>query len=168
MPQIPYASPTYAQIYLPRLQASQDEMQTRLEMLVNIDSGTGQIEGVNHIMSYVAQWLRDIGFHVALHPSEGLGNNLIARRIGTGSARILLVGHVDTVYAPGSAQQQPFTIRDGIAYGPGVIDMKCGVVMSIAALKALAEEDFDYYDELCVVFNNDEEVGSPGSSPLLS
>ena len=168
MPQIPYVSPTYAQIYLPRLQVLQEEMQTRLETLVNINSGTGQFEGVNHIMSYVAQWLRDIGFHVTLHPSEGFGNNLVARRSGTGSARILLVGHVDTVYAPGSVQQQPFTIRDGIAYGPGVIDMKCGVVMSIAALKALAEEDFDYYDELCVVFNNDEEVGSPGSSLLLS
>ena len=75
-------------------------MQTRLETLVNIDSGTGQFEGVNHIMSYVAQWLRDIGFHVTLHPSEGFGNNLVARRSGTGSARILLVGHVDTVYAP--------------------------------------------------------------------
>lgn len=168
MPQTPYTSPTYAQIYLPRLLAYQDEIQGRLETLVNIDSGTGQVEGVNHIMAYVAQWLRDIGFTVTLHPSEGFGNNLVAKRNGTGSARILLVGHVDTVYAPGSVQQQPFTIRDGIAYGPGVIDMKSGVVMSIYALSALAEEDFDYYDELCVVFNNDEEVGSPGSSPLLS
>ncbi len=167
MPQTSDTSPTYAQIYLPRLLAQQDEMQARLETLVNIDSGTGQSEGVNHIMSYLAQWLRDIGFDVTLHPSEGFGNNLVARRNGTGQARILLVGHVDTVYDAGSAQKQPFTIRDGIAYGPGVIDMKCGVVMCIHALNALVEEDFDYYDELCIVFNNDEEVGSPGSSLLL-
>ncbi len=168
MLQTPDTAPTYAQIYLPRLMAHQDEMQARLETLVNIDSGTGQIEGVNHIMSYVAQWLGDIGFSVSLYPSEGFGNNLVARRKGTGQARVLLVGHVDTVYDAGSVQKQPFTIRDGIAYGPGVIDMKCGVVMCVYALNALAEEDFDYYDELCIVFNNDEEVGSPGSSLLLS
>jgi glutamate carboxypeptidase len=168
MSQTPDTLPTYAQIYLPRLMARQDEIQARLETLVNIDSGTGQIEGVNHIMSYVAQWLRDIGFSVSLYPSEGFGNNLVARRNGTGQARILLVGHVDTVYSAGAVQKQPFTIRDGIAYGPGVIDMKSGVVMCIHALDALFEEDFDYYDEICIVFNNDEEVGSPGSSLLLS
>ncbi|MBV9711188.1 MAG: M20 family metallopeptidase [Ktedonobacteraceae bacterium] len=168
MPQTPSTSPTYAQIYLPRLLAHQDEIQSHLETLVNIDSGTGQVEGIDLIMSYLARWLQDIGFSVTLHPSEGFGNNLVARRNGTGLARILLVGHVDTVYEPGSVQKQPFTIRDGVAYGPGVIDMKSGVVMCIYALSALAEEDFDYYDELCVVFNNDEEVGSPGSSPLLS
>lgn len=168
MPQTPDTSPTYAQLYLPSLLACQDEIQARVATLVNIDSGTGQVEGVNRVISHVAQWLRDIGFSVTLHPSTGFGNNLVARRNGTGSARILMVGHVDTVYPPGSTEKQPFTVRDGVAYGPGVIDMKSGVVMCIYALQALAEEDFDYYDELCIVFNNDEEVGSPGSAALLS
>ncbi|HEY4383772.1 MAG TPA: M20/M25/M40 family metallo-hydrolase, partial [Ktedonobacteraceae bacterium] len=81
--------------------------------------------------------------------------------------RILLVGHVDTVYPAGSAQLQPFTIHDDIAYGPGVIDMKSGVVMCLHALRALMESGFEDYCELCVVFNNDEEVGSSGSGTLL-
>jgi len=167
MPQTPYTATTYAQTYLPHFLAYQEELLERLETLINIDSGSGQIEGVNRIMTYLVEWLHEVGFTVTLHPAEGFGNNLVARCRGTGRARILLVGHVDTVYGPGAVQAQPFTIRDGIAYGPGVIDMKSGVVMCIYALRALAEKGFDYYDELCVVFNNDEEVSSPGSAPLL-
>src|SRR5581483_1284098 len=158
---------TYAQTYLPQLQAYQDELLQRLTTLVNIDSGTSQVAGINKIMSLLEQWLREIGFSVTLHAEELFGNNLVARRTGAGQKRILLVGHVDTVYAAGSAEIQPFAMRDGLAYGPGVIDMKSGVLMGIYALRVLLETDFDQYGELCVVFNNDEEVGSPGSAPLL-
>jgi glutamate carboxypeptidase len=166
MPQIPPAS-TYAQSYLPYFHRYQDELLQRLETLVNIDSGTGQVEGVSQIMVCLEQWLSDLGFTVTLHPTEIFGPDLLARRKGKGRARILLVGHVDTVYAPGSALAQPFTIRDGVAYGPGVIDMKSGVVMCLYALRALIEAGFEDYGELCVVFNNDEEVGSVGSAELL-
>src|SRR5713101_1340880 len=120
---------SFAQIYLPRFQSYQLELIQRLELLVNIDSGTGQIDGVNAIMSYLEQWLRDIGFAVTLHNSASYGNNVVARRKGKGQLRLLLVGHVDTVYPQGAVAAQPFHIRDGIAFGPGVIDMKSGVLM---------------------------------------
>jgi glutamate carboxypeptidase len=81
--------------------------------------------------------------------------------------RLLLVGHVDTVYPYGAAAAQPFDIRDGIAFGPGVIDMKSGVLMGMSSLRALMESGFEEYSELIYVFNNDEEVGSTGSAPLL-
>lgn len=158
---------TYAQTYLPRFQAYQHELVERLATLVNIDSGTGQVEGVNRIMAHLQQWLDDLHFTVTLHARESFGYNLLARRKGKGRRRLLLVGHVDTVYAPGSAQTQPFTIREGIAYGPGVIDMKSGIMLICYALRALTEAGFEDYAELCVVFNNDEEVGSPGSASLL-
>ncbi len=111
---------SYAQIYLPRLQSYQNKLLQRLELLVNIDSGTGQIDGINCIMSHLEQWLSDIGFDVTLYNSTSYGNNLIARRLGRGHLRLLLVGHVDTVYPRGAAAAQPFRMRDGIAYGPGV------------------------------------------------
>lgn len=158
---------TYAQMYLPLFQTYQTEYLHRLETLINIDSGTGQVEGVNRVMNYLESWLTQLGFIVTLHPTEQFGNNLVARRKGNGQIRVLLVGHVDTVYGPDAAQTHPFTIRDGIAYGPGVIDMKSGVVMCLYALRALAETNFDQYGEIVVVFNNDEEVGSVGSTPLL-
>jgi glutamate carboxypeptidase len=158
---------TYGHIYLSRLQSYQHELLQRLELLVNIDSGTGYAEGVNQIMSCLEQWLGDIGFRVTLHPSDHFGNNLLARRQGKGQRRLLLVGHVDTVYPQGAAAARPFQLQDGIATGPGVIDMKSGVLMGIYALHALVESGFEEYSELLVVFNNDEEVGSPGSAPLL-
>lgn len=157
----------YAQHYLPQLQQYQPAILQCLATLVNIDSGTGQTVGVNTIMVYLEQWMRELDFAVTLHAHEQYGNNLLARRAGKGKARILLVGHVDTVYGPGAATTRPFHIVDDIAYGPGVIDMKSGVLMGLYALRALLEAGFEDYGELVVVFNNDEEVGSPGSAPLL-
>jgi glutamate carboxypeptidase len=158
---------THAQNYLSKMQSYQHELLQRLELLVNVESGTGQTEGVNAIMSFLEQWLSDIGFAVTLHHSDAYGDNLVARRQGKGHLRILLVGHVDTVYPQGSVTTQPFHMRDGIAFGPGVIDMKSGVLMGIYTLQALVETDFAEYGELLIVFNNDEEVGSAGSAPLL-
>src|SRR5437763_10619966 len=158
---------TYSQHYLPRLQAYQEELLQRLELLVNIDSGTGQVEGINQVMTYLEQWLSEAGYSVTLHDSEGFGHNLVARLKGKGEVRLLLVGHVDTVYSPGAVAAQPFEVRDGLAYGPGVIDMKSGVLMGMYALRVLLETGFEEFGELCFVFNNDEEVGSPGSASLL-
>ena len=158
---------TYSQHYLPILQSYQNELLQRLALLVNIDSGTGQVEGVNRIMALLEEWLTGIGLTVTLHDSPGFGNNLVARVRGSGRARMLLVGHVDTVYSAGAVEQQPFRINEGLAYGPGVIDMKSGVLQTVYAVRALLEAGFSEFQELVIVFNNDEEVGSGGSAPLI-
>ncbi|GCF08276.1 M20 family metallopeptidase [Dictyobacter arantiisoli] len=158
---------TYAQDYLPYFHRYQDEYFQRLESLVNIDSGTGQVEGINRVMDYLLQWLVEAGFVVELHPSAGFGNNLVARRQGKGTVRMLLVGHVDTVYPAGAVQAQPFAIKDGVVSGPGVLDMKSGVLLAVYVVRALLAAGFEQYKELVLVFNNDEEVGSRGSIPLL-
>ena len=142
-------------------------MLAKLATLVNIDSGTGQIAGINRIMEYVQHWMTELGFEVTPHFSEGFGNNLVAHKRGKGVARILLVGHVDTVYTQGAVQTQPFRREDDIVYGPGVIDMKSGVIMCIYTLRVLLEQGFDQFGDIYVVFNNDEEIGSIGSAPLL-
>jgi glutamate carboxypeptidase len=158
---------TYAQNYLPLLRTYQDELLQRLELLVNIDSGTGQREGIDDIITHLQQWLSDIDFTVSLHDSGQYGRNLVATHRGKGHARLLVVGHIDTVYKPGAASVQPFYVQDGLAYGPGVIDMKSGVLMGIYAVRALIESGFEQYGELTLFFNNDEEIGSLGSAPLL-
>jgi len=157
----------FAQIYLPTLQSYQEELLSRLQVLVNIDSGTGQSEGVEQIMQYLQAWVSDVGFTVSLHPTEQYGPNLVASRRGKGHVRLLVVGHVDTVYARGAAITRPFQIRDGLASGPGIIDMKSGVLMGIYAVKALIDTNFEEYGEITFLFNNDEEVGSPGSTSLF-
>lgn len=158
---------TYSQYFLPKLQAYQQELLERLELIVNIDSGSGQREGIDRIMKYLEQWLETIGFSVQLHDADGFGQNLVARRRGNGGVRLLLVGHLDTVYSAGAVTNRPFQVIDGLAFGPGVIDMKSGVLMGVYSLRALLESGFDQFGEIIVVFNNDEEVGSVGSAPLL-
>jgi glutamate carboxypeptidase len=157
----------FAQIYLPTLQSYQAELLSRLQLLVNIDSGSGQSEGVEQIMQHLQAWVSDLGFTVSLHPAGQYGPNLVASRRGTGHMRLLVVGHVDTVYARGAVITQPFQIRDDLASGPGIIDMKSGVLMGMYAVKALIDTNFEEYGEITLLFNNDEEVGSPGSAPLF-
>src|SRR5579863_9027040 len=140
-----HSTRTYSQDFLPQLQALQDEMLERLALLVNIDSGSGQEDGVNRVMSYLQLWMEDIGFSVTHHHVEGLGNNLVARRQGKGKLRVILVGHVDTVYDAGSAAALPFAVKDGLSYGPGVIDMKSGDIMGLYALRVLVEAGFEEY-----------------------
>jgi glutamate carboxypeptidase len=159
--------PTFAQTYLPILQSYQAELLERLALLINIDSGSGQSEGVEQIMRYLQAWLSELGFSVSLHPTEPYGPNLLARRQGKGLTRLLIVGHVDTVYARGAAAARPFQIRGGLASGPGIIDMKSGVLMGMYAIRALIEKNFEEYGEITLLFNNDEEVGSPGSASLF-
>ncbi len=158
---------TYAHRYLPILQDHQQELISRLQVLVDIDSGTGQVEGVNQVIFYLQEWLQETGFNVTLHETDQFGRNLVARRQGKGRLRLLLVGHVDTVYPAGATAARSFTIQNGIAYGAGVIDMKSGVLMGMYAIRALRECGFEDYGEIILVWNNDEEVGSPASAPLL-
>ena len=158
---------TFAQIYLPTLRSYQEELLARLQLLVNIDTGIGQSEGIEQVMNYLQAWVSELGFRVSLRPAGQYGPNLIASRPGKGHVRLLVVGHVDTVYGPGAATMQPFQIRDGLASGPGIIDMKSGVLMGLYAVKALIDMNFEEYGEITLLFNNDEEVGSPGSASLF-
>ncbi|WP_285901026.1 M20 family metallopeptidase [Frankia sp. R82] len=79
-----------------------------------------------------------------------------------GTPRVLLVGHHDTVWPVGSLQACPFSVVDGIVRGPGVLDMKAGLVQMLHALAALPSPD-----GVCVLINGDEEVGSPTSRELV-
>ncbi|GCE47554.1 glutamate carboxypeptidase [Thermosporothrix hazakensis] len=159
---------TYASSYLPLFRSYLPEFLKRLETLVNIDSGTGQIAGVNRIIEQLQIWLHELGCKITLHPVEEFGNNLVAQLEGTGTQRIALVGHIDTVYQPGATQLQPFSVKGSAAYGPGVLDMKSGVLLALYIMRAFQEKQFHDYRELYLVINNDEEVGSPGSHELLT
>lgn len=79
-----------------------------------------------------------------------------------GTPRVLLVGHHDTVWPMGSLETHPWSVADGIARGPGVLDMKAGLVQMFHALASLPSPD-----GVCVLVNGDEEVGSPTSRELI-
>ncbi|HUH16546.1 MAG TPA: M20 family metallopeptidase [Methylomirabilota bacterium] len=141
-----------------------------LESLVNIDCGSYTPDGVNRVADFVSDALRELGATVERHahqPTEGqprLGDLVIGRLEGTGP-RLLLIGHMDTVFDPGTAAARPYRSSSGRATGPGVTDMKAGLLAGLHALGALREAGAS--PAVTFVANPDEEIGSPFSTPTI-
>jgi glutamate carboxypeptidase len=139
-----------------------------LETLVGIDCGSYTPEGVNRVADVVEAFVRGLGFEVERRPDPDgrYGDTIVARCTGTpGGPRVLLIGHMDTVFDPGTAAERPFRIQDGIATGPGVTDMKSGLLAGLYALKALIGELGGLpFERLTFIANPDEEIGSPSST----
>jgi glutamate carboxypeptidase len=115
----------------------------------------------------MAEQLGELGAEVVIEKNETLGDTVVARFEGRGGPRALLIGHLDTVFPDGTAAARPFTIRDGRAYGPGVTDMKSGLLCGLYALRALRDVGPLPFSELVFVCNPDEEIGSPASRPVI-
>ena len=144
-----------------------------LERLVNIDCGSYTPEGVDRIGEFVASFMTALGASIERRPDpEGrLGSTVIGTWRGgpeaRGGPRALLIGHMDTVFDPGTAAARPFAIRDGNATGPGVTDMKSGLLAGLYALKAVLAAGPLPFERLTYVANPDEEIGSPSSTPHI-
>src|SRR5437660_3831581 len=130
---------------LERAEKAMDAYLQDLAAIVNIDSGTYTPAGVNQVSAYLAERLQGWGFTTRFDKQEQYGDHLIATREGRDPAgpRLLLVGHLDTVFPEGEAVRRPFSLseREGrhIATGPGVLDMKSGVLIAMYALRLLNE-----------------------------
>ncbi len=140
-----------------------------LERLVDIETGTGNAEGMAAMADLLEAELRALGATVTRHqPDAGVaGQNLVGRIQGRGTQRILLMAHMDTVYAKGTLAKAPFRIEGDRAYGPGIADDKGGVAIILHTLRLLKARGFDGFGELVVMFNTDEEKGSFGSRALI-
>jgi glutamate carboxypeptidase len=140
-----------------------------LKEIVNIDSGTGDVEGGAKVEAVLATRLRQLGADVRTEPAEtsGLPDNLVAVFRGSGKGRILIIAHIDTVFGPGTAAARPFSQDKDRAYGPGVGDEKAGVVNAFTALKILHDLDFKNFRTITLLLDDSEERGSPGSSKLI-
>jgi glutamate carboxypeptidase len=142
-----------------------------LERLVNIDCGSYTPEGVDEVGRFVADRLAELGATVEARPdaSGRLGATIIGTWLGSAASgpRLLLIGHMDTVFDPGTAAERPFAIRDGIATGPGVTDMKSGLLAGLYALRAVLARGPIPFERITFVANPDEEIGSPSSTPHI-
>ena len=141
-----------------------------LRRLVNIDSDTFNKPGVDEAGTILATELDKLGLQVRVVPQREVGNHLLGYKPGTAGRDVLLVGHLDTVHLRGSALAHPFRIEGERAYGPGVYDMKGGLVVALFALKALQEKRPETWNRVGVrlVFNTDEETGSDTSRELIA
>jgi glutamate carboxypeptidase len=148
----------------------------RLERLCDIDCGSYSPAGVNEVAAWVAWAFEGLGGAVERRPDPDgrYGDTIIGTFRGRegGGPRLLLIGHTDTVFPDGTVAERPFRIEDGIALGPGVTDMKSGLIAGIHALAALRELGGGTWDALpferiTYVANPDEEIGSPSSTPHI-
>lgn len=135
-----------------------------LAELVNIDSGTGEEEGITKVASLVESELTKMQFNLQTFKGpDGSKHYFASRGIGK---RILLIAHLDTVFTKGTATKRSFKIEGDFAHGPGVSDCKSGVVTIIAAMAELARHQWPDCEIGCL-FNSDEEMGSPGSRTII-
>ena len=150
-----------------------------LRDLVNIESGSRDKEGLDRLAALISERLAALGGKIEYYeptpadtyrlydtPNE-LGRAVIAHFAGSGTRRIMLLAHMDTVYTHGTLAKRPFRVEGSRAYGPGIADDKSGVAMILHTLSLLRALDFRDYGTLTVVINGDEELSSPGTRKLI-
>lgn len=135
-----------------------------LESMVNIDSGSGDAEGIAQLSELIGPRLQRIGFSFEPVKAANGSIHFHARR-GLGE-KVLLLAHLDTVFPKGTVAVRRFRIEGELAFGPGVSDCKSGVVTIIGALEKLSQGEWPDLEINCL-FNSDEEISSPGSRQII-
>ncbi len=139
-----------------------------LEEVVNVDSGSYDKPGVDAAGECFRRFFEREGIRVALHPREVYGDAITAEVAGSGGGNkpIMLLGHRDTVFPKGEAGRRPFRIENGRAYGPGVADMKAGLVMNAFVLAAYHRFG-GAPAPIVQLITSDEEIGSPACRGII-
>ena len=150
------------------LTAHQPQMFALLKKMVCINSGSHNKTGVDAVGRAVVDALKECDLSVEVIEEERVGNQLVARTPcpSPDAGQVLLVGHMDTVF-PADTDFTDYRDDDTRAYGPGVIDMKGGLVAGVYAVKALSAIGLLNRIPLAFVFNSDEEIGSGRSKTLI-
>lgn len=149
------------------LETQMPEMKALLELLVNTDSKTFDKEDVDRVGEIIQEEFRTIGMDVTVQREKDFGNHLEIKAEPDSDPKIMIVAHMDTVFPKGTAKEYPFKIVGNKAYGPGVSDEKASHVSVLYAIKALMDKGSDAYKNVHIIFNSDEEVGSPTSKGLI-
>jgi len=147
-------------VWVGRLEHELEEMLERVSALVRLESPTSDFDAVDAAQGMVAPWAEELGGRVKRHARSG-SSGVLEVRFGNpedGRRPVLLLGHLDTVWPVGTLARMPWRVEDGWAFGPGVLDMKSGVVMALAAMKLVREVDADR--PVVLLLSGDEETGS--------
>ncbi len=172
------------QPYLPYLEWIYDNKQkmiTQLEQWSNINSGTNNLTGLASMVFAIQSFCKELNADSKIVPlpdritinsrgevvHEACGNALLIKKHPKAPMHVLLAGHMDTVYSIEDAFQKIEYVDDNTMKGPGVADMKGGLIVMITALKALERSPVAGNIGWELIINPDEEVGSPSSAPLF-
>ncbi|MBD7943213.1 M20 family metallopeptidase [Psychrobacillus sp. Sa2BUA9] len=144
-----------------------EPMLNLIEKLVNIDSGSTNKVGVDKIGKILIEEYKQMDFTIEVKENKEFGNNILIKHKEAMKPEILLIAHMDTVFPIGTAAERPFTIKNGLAFGPGVADMKASQVTLLYAMKYLYEKKDAAMKNVIIILNSDEEIGSPTSRELI-
>jgi glutamate carboxypeptidase len=154
------------QAILHRVETKSEWMRNGLRGLVCQESPSDDRQAVNSANALVEHFTRDLNGRVKRHKQKNFGD-ILEIRFGSPRSRrrpILLLGHLDTVWPLGTLKKMSWREADGKYWGPGVLDMKAGVVMALAAISTLRE--FNLARPTTLLLNSEEEVGSPVSRAI--
>ena len=166
------------QAVLTQARANKTPLLDTLKDLVSIESNSRDVEGLAKIADLIAERLKKLGGQVELVDAsdiykmedtpERIGRMVRGTFKGTGTKKIMLIAHMDTVYPRGMLAKQPFRVDGDRAYGLGISDDKQGVALIIHTVAMLQAIGFKDYGTLTVLINGDEEISSPGSRAMLT
>lgn len=140
---------------------SLEEYLNELRPLINVDCGTYTLDGIDFIAEqFENKFLQLAGWQVKRIDCDRAGVGLeIRNKPESELIDVMLIGHMDTVFPPGTAAQRPMTLDSQKAYGPGVSDMKSGLLNIVYAIRKLSQSALDKLS-ICICMNPDEETGS--------
>lgn len=152
-----------------KIEESYGQYLEMLQVLVNIDCGSGNISGVNQISEILREKFEGLegDYDVEVIEQTECGNHLVISKKGNIPGKIMMIGHMDTVYPEGTVARRPLRIEGNRAYGPGVNDMKAGIVSIYFALKELYRVVGNETKTIQIIFNADEEISSIYSRALI-
>jgi glutamate carboxypeptidase len=150
--------------------AAQPALIETLHNMVLIESGSGDVEGLAKMADLTEARLKALGATTERRKTTaGAGADMVIGTFtGSGSKKLMLIGHMDTVYQKGVLATQPWRLDGNRIYGPGIADDKGGLAVILHALKILGDAGWRDYAKLTVLFNPDEEVGSIGSGEIIA
>jgi glutamate carboxypeptidase len=143
---------------------SHPQMLEMLAQLVGTESPTEDRTAVNRCVDLVEEWIKARG-GISKRSKQKVAGDFLIGRFGPARSRVkplMLLGHLDTVWPLGTLSKMPFHMRAGRAWGPGVLDMKAGVVMALNALRILLDSG-QLATPVIFLLNSDEETGSQHS-----
>src|SRR5277367_1388176 len=158
---------------LEKLRAQTPEMLACLRRFVECESPSSEKAAADRCCALIAKEWRAAGAHVERLPNAQRGDHLRivwepreARAMGS-TGQLLVLGHYDTVYASGTLRRMPFRVKGGKAFGPGVFDMKAGIVQALFAFRALRElqaasasaSQVALRKRVVFLWTSDEEIG---------
>jgi len=141
-----------------------------LKEMVRIESGSANVAGLTHMADFLEGELKALGMQTErIKATSGPGAYMLKGTLtGNGRKRIMLIGHMDTVYPEGILKTQPYHVEGNRIYGPGIADDKGGLAVVLQSLRILKAAGWRDYATLTVLFNPDEEIGSIGSGEIIA